>query len=400
MLTQPSFGRRLKQLRQQRDKTQSDLTGPGMSSAYLSRLESGARPPTERAVSILAERLGVPTSAFDATDPSDLVDVLAAVLAAGDESDPARRMLESALTHSEHVDAGLRWQAYAHLAQLLTASGERAEAYTMLTSLVTLSDELGHSILQVHSRLLLARCQRDLGEANPARGTALEALRIGREASLDSQDMLRCRLLLASVTAELGDLAEAFRLSEEACSQLSAETGVLAAQVLWTAATVATRQGNHALSTTYLERAIAALSSREDPVLWMRLRHAAAALALQALPPDLETTQRYLDEARPALNLVGTAQHHQEHIFLQAQLAYAQGEYDQAANLCDQAAADKEQLNFRDRIRMEMLHEQIRAKLSDPTALDRLRALAAQAQAHGMLDLTAEVWRAAAETQA
>ncbi|MFC9460860.1 helix-turn-helix domain-containing protein [Streptomyces sp. NPDC056983] len=70
MLTQPSFGRRLKQLRQQRDKTQSDLTGPGMSSAYLSRLESGARPPTERAVSILAERLGVPTTSGQAPDTS------------------------------------------------------------------------------------------------------------------------------------------------------------------------------------------------------------------------------------------------------------------------------------------------------------------------------------------
>ncbi|MFD7460666.1 helix-turn-helix domain-containing protein, partial [Streptomyces sp. NPDC059868] len=106
MLTQPSFGRRLKQLRQQRGKTQSDLTGPGMSSAYLSRLESGARPPTERAVAILAERLGVPTGAFEATDPSDLVDVLAAVLVAGDESGHARRMLESALSRAEHVDVG------------------------------------------------------------------------------------------------------------------------------------------------------------------------------------------------------------------------------------------------------------------------------------------------------
>ncbi|MFI8826715.1 helix-turn-helix domain-containing protein, partial [Streptomyces sp. NPDC053431] len=106
MLTQPSFGRRLKQLRQQRGKTQSDLTGPGMSSAYLSRLESGARPPTERAVAILAERLGVPAGAFEATDPSDLVDVLAAVLVAGEESGHARRMLESALLRAEHVDVG------------------------------------------------------------------------------------------------------------------------------------------------------------------------------------------------------------------------------------------------------------------------------------------------------
>ncbi|MFF8280894.1 hypothetical protein ACF05T_33345 [Streptomyces lateritius] len=258
---------------------------------------------------------------------------------------------------------------------------------------------MGYAPLQTYARLHLARCQRDLGEVDRARTTALEALRIGREASLENRDMIRCRLLLASVTAELGDLAEASRLSEEACEDVGSEQGVLAAQALWTAATVATRQGRYALSADYLERAMAALPSREDVVLWMRLRHAAAALALQALPPDLEKARRYLDEARPALALVGTSQHQQESTFLHAQLAHAQGEYEQAAHLCEQASADKDQLNFRDRIRLDMLHEQILAKQSDPSARVRLGALAAEAQARGMLDLAAEVWRAAAEAQ-
>ncbi|GGU01283.1 MULTISPECIES: helix-turn-helix domain-containing protein [Streptomyces] len=399
MLTQPAFGRRLKQLRQQQGKTQSDLTGPGMSSAYLSRLESGARPPTQRAVAILAERLNVPTAAFEATAPADLADVLATVLVAGDESGHARLMLESALDRAEHVGVGLQWQAHAQLAKILTADGERAAARATLTKLVELSDQMGYAPLQTYAHLHLARCQRDLGEVDRARTTALEALRIGREASLENRDMIRCRLLLASVTAELGDLAEASRLSEEACEDVGSEQGVLAAQALWTAATVATRQGRHALSADYLERAMAALPSREDVVLWMRLRHAAAALALQALPPDLEKARRYLDEARPALALVGTSQHQQESTFLHAQLAHAQGEYEQAAHLCEQASADKDQLNFRDRIRLDMLHEQILAKQSDPSARARLGALAAEAQARGMLDLAAEVWRAAAEAQ-
>ncbi|HEY9371190.1 helix-turn-helix domain-containing protein [Streptomyces sp.] len=399
MLTQPAFGRRLKQLRQQQGKTQSDLTGPGMSSAYLSRLESGARPPTDRAVAILAERLNVSASAFEATAPADLVDVLATVLVAGDESGHARLMLEAALDRAEHVGVGLQWQAHAQLARILTADGERAAARTTLATLVELSDQMDYAMLQTYSRLHLARCQRDLGEVDPARTTALEALRIGREASLENRDMIRCRLLLASVTAELGDLAEASRLSEEACEEVGSKQGVLAAQALWTAATVATRQGHHALSAEYLDRAMAALPSREDVVLWMRLRHAAAALALQALPPDLEQARRYLDEAGPALDLVGTSQHQQESAFLHAQLAYAQGEYELAARLCERASVDKDRLNFRDRIRLEMLHEQILAKQSDPSARARLGALAAEAQARGMLDLTAEVWRAAAEAQ-
>ncbi len=140
---------------------------------------------------------------------------------------------------------------------------------------------------------------------------------------------------------------------------------------------------------------MSALSSRDDLLLWMRLRHAAAALALQALPPAPDKAQRYLDETRPALELIGTAQHQQECAFLHAQLAYVRGEYEEADRHCEQAATEKVRLNFRDRIRLEMLKAQIRVKQSDPTARARLYALAAEAQDRGMLDLTAEIWRAA-----
>ncbi|WP_309051959.1 helix-turn-helix transcriptional regulator, partial [Streptomyces sp.] len=49
MLEQPAFGRRLKRLRRERGISQATLAGGGMSTGYLSRLESGARNPTERA---------------------------------------------------------------------------------------------------------------------------------------------------------------------------------------------------------------------------------------------------------------------------------------------------------------------------------------------------------------
>ncbi|MET8228406.1 helix-turn-helix transcriptional regulator, partial [Streptomyces sp. NPDC005301] len=46
MLRQPAFGRRLRGLRVARGLSQTALVGEGMSTGYLSRLESGARQPT------------------------------------------------------------------------------------------------------------------------------------------------------------------------------------------------------------------------------------------------------------------------------------------------------------------------------------------------------------------
>ncbi|MEU5385868.1 helix-turn-helix domain-containing protein [Kitasatospora cineracea] len=401
MSTQPTFGRRLRQLRQQRGKTQADLAGPGMSAAYLSRLESGTRPPTERALAYLAERLNVQISDFQTTEPTDLVDVLATVLVSGGEDTRSERyQLEEALNHAKPVDPALRWQAYAQLSKLMSAQGDRGAELDVVETLTSLSDELGHATLQLHSRLRLARCLRALGQAERARAVALEALELAARAALANRETVRCQLLLASATAELGDLAEAARLSSEICEELATATGTLAAEAYWTAATVATRQGHHARSAELLERALAALDSRDDLTLWMRLRLAAAALALQALPPDLTKAENYLDQVRPALDLIGEPLHVQEYTFLRAQLAYAQGDLDRASTLCEQTQQANSKLTFRDGVRLRMLQLQVRTSQGDPAAISELQSLASEVHSCGMLDLAAEVWRAAAESRA
>ncbi|MGQ4381752.1 helix-turn-helix domain-containing protein [Streptomyces sp. SAS_267] len=397
MLAQPSFGRRLRQLRQQRHKTQADLAGPGMSAAYLSRLESGSRPPTERAVDYLAQRLEVPVTAFHASHPTDLVDVLAEVLVSSGNGEFQRQRLQEALNHEKPCDPALRWQAHAQLARLLGEEGDREAELEVLTALNALSDEVGNPSIRLHSRLRLARCLRALGRAQPARTAAQEGMAIASNASLTGHDTVRCRLLLASVAAELGDLAEASRLSTEVCEELETETGSLAAEAFWTAATVSTRQGNHTRSTALLEHALEVLDSRNDLTLWMRLRLAAAALALRAMPANLERAEAYLDQVQPALNLIGKVLHLHEYAFLRAQLAYAKGDIKLAADLCEQAQQTNAQLTFRDRVRLQMLQEQINVRQSDPEAGTRLRNLAIEAESRGMLDLAAEVWRAAAQ---
>src|SRR4029450_5341179 len=52
-------GARLKRLRSERGLSQRDLSSPGVSYAYISRIEPGARTPSVKALRKLAQKLGV-----------------------------------------------------------------------------------------------------------------------------------------------------------------------------------------------------------------------------------------------------------------------------------------------------------------------------------------------------
>src|SRR5919197_2005515 len=54
-----TVGARLKRLRIERGLSQRDLSEPGVSYAYISRIEAGARTPSVKALRMLARKLGV-----------------------------------------------------------------------------------------------------------------------------------------------------------------------------------------------------------------------------------------------------------------------------------------------------------------------------------------------------
>jgi transcriptional regulator with XRE-family HTH domain len=54
-----SIAERLRRLRLERGMSQRDLSSPGVSYAYISRIEAGARTPSVKAMRLLAQKLGV-----------------------------------------------------------------------------------------------------------------------------------------------------------------------------------------------------------------------------------------------------------------------------------------------------------------------------------------------------
>lgn len=402
MFEQPGFGRRLRQLRLQQGKSQADLTGPGMSAAYLSRLESGARRPTDRVVSYLAERLGILVDEFDEHSEDDLADLVLTLSSRPDGERDAEigDLLKNALDSATDVDPSTRWQALSLFARTHAALGEFDKEREILAELRTLSEELDRPVLQAHVLQRVARCCRNLGDMEATRQTMREALELGRrhQLSLPAADLVRANLLLASAEAELGNVAEAARLSQEARESLPRRDGALAAETFWTAATVSTRQGNSVEAYAYVHQALAALDSREDLSLWVRLRLAAASLCLQFLPPRLDEAEELLNSVQPALHLTGTQQNVQEASFLQAQLAFQQGDLNTAEELVKANEGGLSLMTYRDQVRFKTLRELLAARRGDPRAGARLRDLATEVQTMRMPDLSAEVWRAAANS--
>lgn len=394
---QPWFGHRLRALRRARGLSQAQLAGAGMSTAYLSRLESGARPPTAKIMAYLSAQLGVPPSAFRSSKVHSLAQALATA-ASGDEPETTVRLLEDALTREEGADPALRWQALWLLARLHGSAGKAEQQMSSLRAATGLADEIDIPDLRVRARTQLARCLRALGDLPRARTTAAEAMAIASEHGLARQDTARALVVLVSIDAEAGRLDDARAHADRLSALVRDAPGPLQVEALWTAAGVLTRQGDHKAAAATLEEALDLLDSGEDLLLWVRLRLAAASLYLQMSPRDTDAAQHRLAEAEAAVHLIGGPLHKQEFLALSARLAFHRGDVDTARRMCERVDGLPGLLLFRDRIRHEVLRNQLRILDGEVEAAARdMEALARQAQDNASVELAGEVWRSLAE---
>ncbi|WP_221358255.1 helix-turn-helix domain-containing protein [Streptomyces beigongshangae] len=403
MLEQPHFGRRLKRLRLERGMSQAGLVGEGLSTGYLSRLESGERRPTERAVTYLAQRLGVDASML--TGPSDgrsLTGVLAAVASAPPGTDET-----AALSRAVEEDAGddpaARWQALWLLSRAAGRDGDYERERERLLEIIELSDLLEAAELRVRSHVQYARCTRALGDMRTAEPAAVEALSIARAERLPVPDTMAALMVVISIETELGRLEAAGRHVDELERELLPEASPSqAAEALWTAAMVSNRQGDHAAAQTRLETALGLPRSGDDLLLWSRLRAAATAAALQMSPPRVAAAERWLGEAASVLALIGTPLQVQEVRALQAHLAFHQGRLDDARALSRALLCGEElRLSYRDRVRLSVLDGRLMILAGRvDEGIAALQELGRQAAESRNLDLATHVWQTLATTLA
>ncbi|MFG2342236.1 helix-turn-helix domain-containing protein [Streptomyces yangpuensis] len=397
MTEEASFGAHLRALRQKRGLSQAALAGTEISTGYLSRLESGARQPTERVITYLADRLGVDRSAFFTPDTSSSLNAAVSV-AASTDSDDAVEAVVTALASAQDDDPLLRWQALWLVARFRRCRGEHAEEQASLAEAVRIADGLALTALQCRSRTELARCLRASGDITEALEHAVAAYRMAREPGVSLSDAGKALLTLVSVEAEAGRLPDARAHADELVALVADRPDALRAEALWTAATVRSRQGDDDGARAFLQQAMDSLDSRVDPVLWARLRLAAASLYLYARPTLTEPARACLAEADRALSLVGTPVQQQELLTLQAQLAFEEGLFADARGILDRLDFDHLVLSYRDRIRLQLLESLLLIEEGHrEQGLNRLKELGEEAHRDSNVDLAARVWRVLAE---
>ncbi|WP_309057345.1 helix-turn-helix domain-containing protein [Streptomyces sp.] len=397
MLEQPAFGRRLKRLRRERGISQATLAGGGMSTGYLSRLESGARNPTERAVAYLARQLGVDVTEFEEQQTVSLAQALTIVTSI--DSDSGGELLETALAGDDGQDLLLRWQALWLLAQWKRRHGEHAKELEYLEELVTLGDEVGLPELRVRALTQLARCLRASGDIVRAVDIAVTAHRVAGAHELTTQDVALVLLALVSVEAEAGRLPDARAHSDELLALVEGRSDALWAEALWTAASLRVRQGDFESAQTLLDQALHGFQSRENLVLWLRLRVAAARLHLQKVPSEVDVAQRYVEAIESGLPFAGTPALEQELMSLKADLAFREGRYMDAREMLGRIDQTGPLMSYRDRMRLHVLDNRLRiVEGHEEEGLRDMQNLAQQAHATSNIDLAADIWRIAAET--
>ncbi|MEV6987096.1 helix-turn-helix domain-containing protein [Sphaerisporangium sp. NPDC051017] len=398
MVEQPSFGRRLKAMRLERGLSQAALAGSGMSTGYLSRLESGTRPPTPQVIAYLAERLGVSAADFEESQGRSTSLARALANAASAPADEAIAELADALKATPQEDHALRWQALLMLADFERRRSDHDAELRLLKDLVQLSGQVDQPELELRARTRLARCLRVLGRLEESMRYAAEALQIAEERHLSPADTGAALLAMVSASAEAGRLPEAQEYADRVCRLLPDLPGTMPVEALWAASTVRVRRGDGAAALDYLQQAINALDSGTDVVLWFRLRLAAASLSLQLTPPEVAHARKLLKEAEAAVDIIGIELHRLELLVVQAHLAFQEGQMAEVRELCDRLEGHDEQLSFRDRSRLQMLRNQLLiVEGHTDEGLRNLQELALNARKALNLDLAAEIWRTASE---
>jgi transcriptional regulator with XRE-family HTH domain len=69
-MNRETIGQRLKRLRLEREMSQRDLSSPGISYAYISRVEADARTPSVKALRKIANKLGITVEHLETGEPT------------------------------------------------------------------------------------------------------------------------------------------------------------------------------------------------------------------------------------------------------------------------------------------------------------------------------------------
>jgi transcriptional regulator with XRE-family HTH domain len=279
-----TIGERIYRLRKEKGLRQSALTGPGVTAAQISRIESGKRQPSIKAVRRIASKLEVSPeyleTGVDITRREELELKLADLelrirLDPSDEAVEAD--LETLISLARREGLGdIAAKAHAVFGMALADRGHLSEALGHLVSAIE------HPLLEpsaypdVYTTLSTVYCE--LGRARDAVPLCRDALeRIPVEAAA-----LRTVLVtyLSHALSELGEFEQAENVLAETGEDLEHSDPYSRARIHWSLARIAAMRDDRRLALLHMREAIELLKGTEDTVRLARAHLLCASILL------------------------------------------------------------------------------------------------------------------------
>lgn len=305
------LGRRVREARVRAGLTQTEVGGETISTAYISRIESGQRRPSPNLIAFLAERLDVPVEELLAVEEGEIVvdaelvarltlelDYAELELKTG-QHEPALRRADAVL--AEEDLPALLW-AKATLVRALALEvrggpGDVSDAILALEDLVASRPD-GLVLIQVFialCRIYLA--EGDLGRAcdvgNRAADLVDEALLNG------TTEGIQLSVTVACAHFDRGDLHHAQRMCERAIRHAEEiNSPVARASAYWNSSVFYQVRGDVDSALPLAQKAVTLLEQAEDARHLVRLRAQLALLQLDLDPPEIEGALLNLQRTR------------------------------------------------------------------------------------------------------
>ena len=277
-----TVGQRVRRLRVEKGLTQSALSSPGLTAAQISRIESGKRQPSLRAIRRIARKLGVSLdyletgSDLSTREELDLSLSDAELRIRLDPNDRAvERDLRSLITLSEREgESELAARTQATLAMTLTGWGRIGEAVE------NFERALEHPLVKpdvfpdLYAALAHAYCSLDRPE---------DALALCEDSLAEAKDTVSRTILameMSQTLCDIGDFERAERVLEEFGGDLGNADPYARARIHWSLARLATARDNRALALRHLRTAISILKDTEDTLRLARAHMFCASVLL------------------------------------------------------------------------------------------------------------------------
>jgi transcriptional regulator with XRE-family HTH domain len=265
-----SIGQRVRRLRLARGMTQRQLSAPGVSYAYVSRIESGERLPSLKVLRILARRLGVPLDYLEtgarvpaAAERELRLGDAELELRLGRDLEKAERVFREELEEEE--EPALAARAHAGLGRLAARRSDHAETVRELEA-ATRSGYYPPEARPDFYRTLAA-AYTALGEPRRAVVLLSECLDQVRERVPEDATLhIRFAVYLAAAYSEIGDPTLARHALEEAHEKAQHESASpqIRINLYWASARAAWLEADSEGALVHIHRAIGLLETTED----------------------------------------------------------------------------------------------------------------------------------------